>query len=399
MDTFRLVHADLVLPSGVVRDASLTVEGGRISSIDGVGSRGVPERSAGRSLVMPGVVDLHGDGIEQAVQLRPGVHAPLAFALHRADLRCAAAGVTTTYHALSFAGREQGLRDERTVLELIELIAEPPTPMLVEHRVHCRYEIGYPDGASSIERLIERGVCGVVSLMDHTPGQGQFHSMDVAVEYLMRTYGIDQGEASAIIGERLPVADARVAQRMLELGRFAVSHGVPVASHDDDTPERVRLVAGVGATISEFPMNREAAEAAREMGLAGVVGAPNAFRGRSQSKGPRAADMIAAGYATILCSDYSPESMIPGAFRLAEELSWPIERALALITSNPAASLNLPDRGLLAVGLRADLVAVDASGPFPRVTDTWLAGRRAVSLQCALTSEAAAGARVELVSR
>jgi alpha-D-ribose 1-methylphosphonate 5-triphosphate diphosphatase len=132
-----------------------------------------------------------------------------------------------------------------------------------------------------------------------------------------------------------------------------------VASHDDDTPQKVRLVQDMGASISEFPVTIEAAQAAREQGLWVVMGAPNALRGQSHSGNLSALDALDAGLLDALASDYSPMSMLQAAWQIARQGQLELPAAVRLITAGPAASAELTDRGRLEVGLKADLVLVE----------------------------------------
>ena len=58
---------------------------------------------------------------------------------------------------------------------------------------------------------------------------------------------------------RRPPAEEILAQPAAGFARFAARHGVALASHDDDTAEKGRLMADLGAVISEFPVSMEAA--------------------------------------------------------------------------------------------------------------------------------------------
>ena len=169
----------------------------------------------------------------------------------------------------------------------------------------------------------------------------------------------------------------RSIQRIHRLAERTRAAGLPLASHDDDHADRVELMREVGATISEFPLNLAAAAAARARGLRTVFGAPNVFRGGSQGHGIRAIDAIAAGHADALASDYLPASMVSAAFRVAADCGLPLHQAVKLVTANPAEAVGLADRGRLAAGLRADLIAVRHFANRPQVVRTWSRGRMA----------------------
>jgi len=170
------------------------------------------------------------------------------------------------------------------------------------------------------------------------------------------------------------VAGQNAMGRMHLLADAAAAAGIVIASHDDDTPEKVDTVAALGATISEFPINLETARAARARGLATLFGAPNLLRGKSQSGSMRALDAILAGVADCLCGDYSPAALLPAVMRLPDLAGIGLHEAIALVTRNPARAAGLADRGEIAAGRRADLVAVKSLGGLPQAERVWAGG-------------------------
>jgi alpha-D-ribose 1-methylphosphonate 5-triphosphate diphosphatase len=160
-------------------------------------------------------------------------------------------------------------------------------------------------------------------------------------------------------------------QRLAERAR---PRGVALAGHDDEGAERVAFMAGLGARISEFPLDLATAQAARAAGLVTLFGAPNVLRGRSQSGALSARDAIAAGAAGALCSDYAPQAMLPALGVLTGELGlgWP--EAVDLMAGVPARAAGLADRGAIAPGLRADLIRVRQQGRALSVAAVWRAG-------------------------
>jgi alpha-D-ribose 1-methylphosphonate 5-triphosphate diphosphatase len=87
--------------------------------------------------------------------------------------------------------------------------------------------------------------------------------------------------------------------------------------------------------------------------------------------------MVARGLCSILASDYYYPALAAAPFRLATDGVAPLERAWALVSSNPAAALGLTDRGRIAAGRRGDVVLVDpgTDGRHPRVVATFVDGR------------------------
>ena len=60
-------------------------------------------------------------------------------------------------------------------------------------------------------------------------------------------------------------------EQMKELAALAHENGIAVASHDDDTVQKLELNRQIGVDISEFPISLATAKAAREKGFATAV--------------------------------------------------------------------------------------------------------------------------------
>jgi alpha-D-ribose 1-methylphosphonate 5-triphosphate diphosphatase len=378
MNRFLLTHATVVFADEVRDDVAVLIEGDTIAALDPASSAGATEMNlAGRTL-MPGLVDLHCDAMEKEVEPRPGVHFPLDFACAQADKRNAAAGITTVYHALSFANHELGVRNNAFAAEIARAIHDWQPHALVDNRVHLRYELTDETAPPVLSALLDAGHAHLLSFMDHSPGQGQFRDVEAYRRYLAKTYKTDERALDDIL-ERKAQAAQGVLGRMEALAAQARSRGVAIASHDDDSPAKVSTVCALGAVISEFPINLETAQAARAHGLATLFGAPNILRGKSQSGNMRALDAVLAGVADCLCGDYSPAALLPSVMRLPALAGITLPAAIALVTRNPARPAGLTDRGEIAVGKRADLIAVKHLGGLPQAERVWSGGKSALS--------------------
>lgn len=369
-------NARLVLRDEIVQDGTLLIDGTTISAICPHDPGLVDCRlDAKGRVLMPGMIDLHSDAIESEAEPRPGVMLPMDFAIQQIDVRSASLGLTTVYHSLSFSGRELGLRNDALAADLARAIhryaGEGPT--CIDNRVHARYEVTNDAAMDLLKSLLAEGVLSLLSLMDHTPGQGQFQTMQAYHSYLTKRYAYDEQALGAVIEKKITAADGAW-DRAAQLVEAAKSHAVTLASHDDDSAQRVQMMDAMGVSLCEFPINDDAGKAIADLGHHALVGAPNVFRGGSQSSGMRASDAIQRGYANCLCSDYSPATMLPAVWRISQELDLPLYEAVAIATANPARAANLEDRGQLKAGLRADLLLVDDRGTYPRVVQTWFAG-------------------------
>lgn len=378
MNRLLLTNAKVVFANETRDKVAVLIENGVIAALDPDGAAGARTIDLSGRMLIPGMIDLHCDALEKEVEPRPNVHFPLDFACAQADKRNAAAGITTVYHALSFANHELGVRNNAFAAEIAAAVAAWQEHALVDNRVHARYEISDDTAPPFLIALLQARHAQMISFMDHTPGQGQFKDVAAFRTYLAKTYKKSESELDHILSTKADAA-ASASARIAQVAAMARELRIPIASHDDDTPEKVDAVAAMGAVISEFPINMETARAARARGLATLFGAPNVIRGKSQSGSMRALDAVIEGVADCLCGDYSPAALLPSVLRLPELAGIPLHEAIAMVTCNPARAAGLHDRGQIAVGMRADLVAVKSLGGLAQAERVWVHGAPAMT--------------------
>jgi len=374
MSALYLTHARIVLPDAILPDSAVLVEDGVIAAIEPGGAHGAHPVDLEGQTLLPGLIDVHCDAIEKEAEPRSRVLFPLDFAVAQVDRRNAAAGITTPFHALSFANNEWGVRNNQTAAQVARTLHAFRAHSLVDNRVHCRYEITDETAMPVLQALLDDGVVDLLSVMDHSPGQGQFKTLEAYLQYMMGNHAMSRDEAEQAAHAKLQARDG-AARRVETLLAQARRLGVPTASHDDDSVQRIATMRNLGVSMSEFPINLDTAKAAVSCGLPTILGAPNVLRGQSQSGSMRAIDAVRAGVASCLCSDYQPSTLIAAAFAVAAQSDLTLPQAVALVTANPADACGLGDRGRIAAGLRADLVAVALVGELPLVSHAWSAGR------------------------
>ena len=371
-DALCLANARLVLIDRVVTGA-LTVEDGLITEIrDGTDvPRGAVD--CGGDLVLPGLVELHTDNVERHIEPRPEVHWPHLSALIAHDAELASVGITTVFDAMrvgsvhSGKGRTVGyarqLADEM-------LAARAEGLFKISHFLHLRAEICSETLLDDLAAFSPQDRVGILSLMDHTPGQRQFRDLSALKTYVAKKRGMTDAEFADHVQTLLALQERFGARH--EAGAVAAARrlGAVLVSHDDTTAAHVATSAANGVGFAEFPTTREAARACRAHGIAVMMGAPNLIRGGSHSGNVAAEDLAREDLLDIVSSDYVPSALLMAAFRLAT--IWEdLPRAVACVTANPAKAARLPDRGSLRVGLRGDVLRVGHAGPTPLLRGVW----------------------------
>lgn len=369
-----LSNAQIILDDRVIT-GSLVIENGIITTIEAGTARGGIDCDG--DYLTPGIIDLHTDNLERQVLPRSNARWPSRSALLAHDAQCAVAGVTTVFDALCLGdiGFEQG-RNQTFDDGLNDLQALAATGMLrSDHYLHLRCELPAGELPAMLDRAIDDALVRLISLMDHSPGVGQYADVE-KFRRMRRREGHTDEAITTMIG-RLADAQARfnAPNRALVLER-ARARAVPIASHDDRTVEEIARNHADGIAIAEFPVTHAAAAAARACGMTTIAGAPNIVRGGSHSGNVAALDLIRAGLVDALASDYVPASMIEAAFACVAHGACDLPHAIRLITANPAAMVGLTDRGRLAPGLRADIIRVRLHDTLPVVRAVWREGTR-----------------------
>ena len=370
-----LTNAILVLPDALL-PGTLVLRDGLIAEVQPGRSQAPGAIDLAGDHLIPGVIDVHTDNLERQVQPRATARWPSRSAFLSHDAQTAAAGVTTVLDALCLG--DLGFDAERTetflngVKDLDFLSA---TGLLKsEHFLHLRCELPAADLMPLLETAADHPAVRMVSLMDHSPGVGQY--ADIERYRAMRARAMPLAEVEKRIDKLLSQRERlRGPQRRALLERIA-HRDLPLASHDDWREDEIAENEADGIMISEFPVSMLAAEAARRHGMQIIAGAPNLVRGGSHSGNVAAADLVRAGLVDVFASDYVPPAMIEAVWRAAAETGISLPAAVATITDAPARMLKMADRGRIEAGRRADLVRVRPLGAMPVVRSTWRAGER-----------------------
>ena len=371
-----MTNAILVLP-GETLAGTLVIRDGRICEIQPGRSHASSAVDLGGDHLMPGVVDVHTDNLERQVEPRAGARWPSRSAMLAHDAQCAAAGVTTVLDALCLG--DLGFDKERVKTfrdAVVDLDALVPSELLKsDHFLHLRCELPAVEMMELVDPVADHPLVRMVSLMDHSPGVGQYANMD-RYRAMRRRGGLGDEEIERRITHLLDQrARTRDPNRRALLKR--VAHlDIELASHDDRTEEEIAENLADGIRISEFPVSMIAANAAREAGMQIIAGAPNIVRGGSHSGNIAAADLVRAGRVDAFASDYVPAALVESAWLCVEQTGVSLSQAVGYITDTPARMARLPDRGRLEAGLRADLVHVTVHQGMPVVRQVWRAGIR-----------------------
>lgn len=360
-------------------DGTLVVDKGRIAGIEPGRSHAPNAIDMDGDLIVPGLVELHTDNLEKHTQPRPKVHWPTASAVLAHDAQMAAAGITTVLDAVRLGRTIDDGECIDALAGTIDAItrAQESGMTRAAHFLHLRCEVCCPETLEHYQILQDAKLLRLVSIMDHTPGQRQFVDPERLRVYYTKKYAMNDAQFDAFTAERQEMHDRYAARHRSGIVSLARAKGIALASHDDATPAHVDESVADGMTIAEFPTTIAAADRSHRNGMAVLIGGPNVVLGGSHSGNIAAVDLVRAGVADIVSSDYVPTSLMHAAFLLAEDAG-SLPAALAMVSRNPARAVGLQDRGELAPDQLADFARVRRVNGTPQIRAVWREGLRVV---------------------
>jgi alpha-D-ribose 1-methylphosphonate 5-triphosphate diphosphatase len=364
----------------VLIDGSLEDTAVHVSPHDGLISAVGADRAGARTLdgngllLLPGIVDIHGDAFERQIMPRPGVDIALDIALVDSDRQAIANGITTVFHGVTWSW-EPGLRGADNARAILAAIESLQPKLAADTQFHLRHETyNFTAEAEVCDWVAARRV-GAVAFNDHLPAADSVMKRPDKLAQMVERSGIPREDFLALV-QRLHGRRDEVPDSITRIATAAGKHDVALLSHDDASPEQRRWFRALGCRVSEFPVTAETASEAARSGDQIVLGAPNVVRGKSHMGWINASDMVERGLCSILASDYYYPAQLIAAFKLAERGSVPLAGAWRLVSGSPARAVGLHDRGRIACGLRGDLIMVDAeTASRPRVVAVLVAGR------------------------
>ena len=371
-----LSNARIVLEDRIL-SGSVLIRDGKIADIS-EGPSALGEDFGGDYLIA-GLIELHTDHLESHYSPRPGVRWNKTAAVQAHDAQVAASGITTVFDCLRMGSDEEGGFAKGEMREMADAIqaAQQDDRLRADHLLHLRCEVSSADVLEHFADFETDPYVRLVSLMDHAPGQRQFQTMEQYTLYYKTKRGLSDEAFAHFVARRQETSARYAAPHRDVLAKASALRGITIASHDDATLAHVDEAIGYGVKLAEFPTSIEAARASHEAGMSVLMGAPNIVRGGSHSGNVAAGDLAAIGVLDVLSSDYIPLSLLHAPFVLSDgEQGIALPTALAMVTSTPARTVGLDDRGRIATGLRADLVRVRHDTGVPVVRAVWREGQR-----------------------
>jgi alpha-D-ribose 1-methylphosphonate 5-triphosphate diphosphatase len=362
-----------LLHDGSFVEGALTLSGGTIAELSSRAARNPVRLDASGLVVLPGIIDIHGDAFERQIMPRPGVDFAMDIALVDSDRQAIANGITTVFHGLTWSW-EPGLRGSENAYRLVEALDGVRPRLAADTRLHLRHETYNLDAEPTLHRWLSEKKIGLLAFNDHMKQAKIDTTRPQKRGGMVQRTGLNDSDFDALVA-RVDARAGDVQPAIKRLAASARSAGVRMLSHDDETPLQRIDYRALGVAVSEFPTNEPTAREAVAGGDLTVFGAPNVVRGGSHTGWTSAATMVEKGLCSILASDYYYPAPLLAPFRLAADRIASLAEAWTLVSSAPAVAAGLDDRGSLSVGKRADIILVEASVALrPRVVAVIAAG-------------------------
>ncbi|MEG6586452.1 phosphonate metabolism protein PhnM [Dendrosporobacter sp. 1207_IL3150] len=382
---YLITNGQVVTEDAILESHEVLIRDGLIEGIFPSGTighelcRNVIDANGG--YISPGFIDIHADFIETMASPRPTSVMDFGLSIRETEKVLIGHGITTMFHSLSLYKEDEfgfkPIRQAKNVRKLIDLIdASHNRQHLIRHRFHARFEIDNFDEIENLKQYLDQNKVHLVSFMDHSPGQGQYRDLEVFRTTLKGYKDITDQAIDGIIAKN-QLKEKLTIQMIKEIADLASEKNIAIASHDDDTVEKVELVQHFGATISEFPITLDVAKEAKRRGMYTIAGAPNVLLGGSHSGNLCAATATKHQLIDILCSDYYPASLLHAVFILHEKHGLDLGAMFNLVSINPAKAVKMDNEiGSIKKGKKADIIVINKIDEnYPAITAVLVDGK------------------------
>lgn len=376
-EKLALQGAKVLTPNGWIDDITVLIEDGKFIDLDRASKpSGYLAIDVSQLWMLPGIVDIHGDGFERTICPRPGIHFPIEMAIVENDRNLLAAGITTFYYSITDSF-EPGLRSRDTARQILNFVlGEGKTKLCSDSRIHIRHEQGNTQKHDELSHWLETRQIHLLSLNDHLQPIRDEDAFSRYARGLKQRLKLPESEIRSLIAAAIAEKD-RGWQQVEELVELAHQCHIPLASHDDDSEAKVALSVERKVAIAEFPGNISLAAQIRQSGAAVLMGAPNLIRGGSHVGYMSVEAAAKAEVLDCLCSDYHYPSLFHAPFKMARMGLTSFPQAWKLVSENPAKAANIGDKkGAIAPGYDADFLLVKPDNDLPSaIASVYVKGR------------------------
>ena len=242
------IQGGRILADQKLATRDLSVTAGLVTEVP---ARNVSVIDASGLLVLPGIVDIHGDSFERQIMPRPSVHFDIALALRDTDRQLVANGITTAFHGITVSW-EPGLRSVEAAEELISVLVGIRDNLACDTRVHLRWETFALDQMAKVMKWLSLTPRPILAFNDHTTGSVLKGTIARKIGQMAERSGLNRNDYMSLLDQVWSRRDD-VPMAIEALASAARANGNVLLAHDETSPEDRVYFRALGAKASEFP--------------------------------------------------------------------------------------------------------------------------------------------------
>lgn len=376
MDSNNLLIKNIVIydyQKQEVNKVDIYIEGKKIAKIDkNIESKCKIVIDGRGKFILPGIIDVHSDVVENMISPKRNMFILNESILQQLLMSNFVCGITTSYQAIAYS-YEPGIRNSKYAIEFVKVLEDfrQRNEMAKMLNINLRIEMTSNLNPLIQSKILNKDCVSLVSICDHSVGNSQHWDEEKFSRYLSERAKMSSDSIKNLICEMEKNRRANYNKFCDLLNKYS-SRKRKICLHDIGKVEDTIVYPNFD--IAEFPTNEEIINWVLHKNKGVVMGAPNIYNGKSINGNVMAYDICRKDKCTILCSDYSRETMLPSITLLSNGDLDVFMDYYKLVSLNPAEYLNFK-KGKVCEGYDADLILVSDILSKPKIEYTICGGK------------------------
>ena len=362
-----VIYSDKIVQNDAVISGYIHIADGKIQKIDEKSSLKEYIDMTGK-YILPGLINIKSEHISRENQIKLNSRFPFAKIFREVEIKYASAGITTLFHSIPLVNgryREDFTTGPKMAKDIKEL---SKNSNLIDHRIHMAFQLGFIQSMDKIKEMLESNLLDYISYSGYCRSDEERYREIYYEDYIQRVMGLSEATCRRMV-ER--VRELRSESNLEELAymlKYAHYKGVKVGTSELSVIKKLEFLEQQGINIIENPSLEEALNLDSDSDKMIMMDILSLSKQLNKTYQDQVVSAIRTGHIDILSSDMRAHDILAFVFQLAQDLG--LEKAVSLVTSNPATALKLKDRGQIKENLRADLIVVDILDEVPVVEMT-----------------------------
>ncbi len=316
--------------------------------------------------VLPGIINIKSEHIFRESQIKINNVFPFSKIFREVEIKYASAGVTTLFHYLPLVSgryKEDFTKGPNMAKDIKELASDLS---LIDHRIHMAFQLGFIQSMDKIKDVLEMNVLDYISYMGYCRSEEEQYRESYYEDYIQRVMKLSEDTCRRMVKRVRELRSESNLEELAYMLKYAHYKGVKVGTSELSVIKKLEFLDRKGINIIENPSLEEALDLdAEKMVMMDIL---SLNKDLDKAYKEHIISAIISEHIDIFSSDMRAHDILAFVFHLSRYIG--LEKAISLVTSNPAKALELTDRGRIQKGLRADLIAVDIINEVPVVEMT-----------------------------